>query len=63
MTHCGCHTAGHALQTVSTEKNPFTENLERRKTGFGLASKSQRWTFNINKKANQNVSMSVVVEF
>lgn len=28
MTRCGSHTAGDALKTVSTEKNPFTENLE-----------------------------------
>lgn len=63
MAHCGCHTAGDALQTVGTEKNPVTENLERRKIGFGLASKSQRWTFNSNKKVNQNVSVLVVVAF
>lgn len=31
MTHRGSHTAGGALRTVSTEKNPFTENLERTK--------------------------------
>ena len=31
MTHCGAQAAGDALKTVSTEKNPFTENLERTK--------------------------------
>lgn len=51
MTHCGYHTAGDALQIVSIEKSPFTENLERRKIGFGSASKSQRDMFNINKKS------------
>lgn len=63
MTHCGYHTAGDALQVVTREKNPFTENLERRKIGFGSASKLQRDVFDINKKANRTVSILVVVTY